>query len=320
MASNLKLVFMGTPDFAVESLRVLHEAGENIVGVITAPDKPAGRGKKLRSSPVKEYSREAGIQNILQPTNLKDPQFLSELKELHADLQVVVAFRMLPEVVWSMPPKGTINLHASLLPQYRGAAPINHAIINGETETGVTTFFIEKDIDTGKIILMEKQQIGPNMTAGELHDKLMTLGGKVLLDSVRKIAENDFNPVDQQGLAEGVSLKPAPKIFKEDCRINWNNTVENIYNLIRGLSPYPAAWSELTSTGKKLMVKIYFAEKQFAEEHPAPGTLLSDGKQLKIAARGGFIIIRELQAEGKKRMNTEDFLRGFQDIDNYQMV
>jgi len=300
----LRIVFIGTPDFAVASLQAMVEAGYNIVGVITAPDKPAGRGMQLQHSAVKKYALSQGL-HLLQPVNLKNPEFVDELRALKADLQVVIAFRMLPEVVWNMPPLGTFNLHASLLPQYRGAAPINWAIINGEQETGVTTFFLKHEIDTGKLLLQEKVTLDDTITAGELHDELMHKGAELVLRSLQLI-ENGTYTTNEQELLPGV--KHAPKIFTEHCLINWNNTAEQVHNLIRGLSPYPAA---LTHLGGKVL-KVYRSSKELKAVTAAPGTMESDGKTfIKVAVQDGFVYLHELQLEGKKRMKAHEFLRGF---------
>jgi methionyl-tRNA formyltransferase len=299
----MKIVFMGTPDFAVASLNALVEAGFNIAAVVTAADKPAGRGQKLQESAVKQYAVSKGIQ-VLQPLKLKDPHFIEALKTIAADLQVVVAFRMLPEVVWNMPPKGTINLHASLLPQYRGAAPINHAIINGEKVSGVTTFFLKHEIDTGDVIFSESIEIGPDETAGQLHDKLMNLGADLLVRTVKSIAEDDYTEQPQQ---QSDDLKHAPKIFKDNCLVDWNQPAQQIYNMIRGLSPYPTAFTKLNDK----TLKIFQAEIDHKEPGIAAGGFLSDGKTfLKFAAKDGFIKLKDVQYEGKKRMNIEEFLRG----------
>jgi len=317
---QLRIVFMGTPDFAVASLKALNEANYNIVGVITTPDKPAGRGKKVVESAVKKYSVEKGLK-VFQPEKLKNPVFLEELKELNADLQVVVAFRMLPEAVWAMPRLGTFNLHASLLPQYRGAAPLNWAVINGETETGVTTFLLDHKIDTGKILFMEKTPIGENETVGDIHDRLMEIGSKLVLKTVNAIAEGDIQPLPQEKLiATGPELKHAPKIFKDDCRIDWSDKAEKIYNLIRGLSPYPSAWTYFVKKGTdaKINVKLFFAEKESGGKTEIPGTINSDGKTfLKIACANGWLKITDLQMAGKKRMKAGDFLRGFKNPEDY---
>jgi methionyl-tRNA formyltransferase len=299
----MKIVFMGTPDFAVASLNALYQAGFDIVGVVTAPDKPAGRGQKLNESAVKQYANKMDLR-VLQPTKLKDPEFLAELKALEADLNVVVAFRMLPEVVWNMPPKGTINLHASLLPQYRGAAPINHAIINGETESGVTTFFLKHEIDTGDTILSESVAINPTDTAGDLHDNLMAIGADLLVRTVKGIETNDYNEVPQ---LQSDDLKHAPKIFKDFCNINWNQDSQTIYNHIRGLSPYPTAFTNLN--GK--ILKVFRTEIEEKEPAVGAGAFLSDGKTyLKFATKNGFIKFTDVQYEGKKRMPIDEFLRG----------
>lgn len=299
----MKIVFMGTPDFAVASLDALLQADFNIVAVVTAPDKPAGRGQKLNESAVKKYAIEKGIP-VLQPEKLKAPEFIEELRSYQADLQVVVAFRMLPEMVWNMPPKGTINLHGSLLPQYRGAAPINHAIINGEKESGVTTFFLTHEIDTGNIIFTDTVPISDEETAGDLHDKLMIAGAKLLVKSVAAIAKGDFTEQPQPMVEV---LKHAPKIFKEDCKIDWNNTAQQVHNLIRGLSPYPTAFTLLN--GKVL--KVFKASIEDKEPGIAAGGFLTDGKtHLKFATKDGFINLLDIQYEGKKRMFIEDFLRG----------
>ncbi|WP_292946516.1 methionyl-tRNA formyltransferase [Mucilaginibacter sp. 44-25] len=302
----MRIVFMGTPAFAVASLDALITAGCDIVGVVTAPDKPAGRGKKLSESAVKQYAVANGLK-LLQPVKLKDPEFIASLKALKADLQVVVAFRMLPEVVWNMPPKGTINLHASLLPQYRGAAPINWAIINGEKETGVTTFFLKHEIDTGDILFTEKVTLTGTETAGELHDRLMQKGAGLLVKTVKGVEGGKYNEHPQEQLAEGVELKHAPKIFKEDCLIDFNQPVEQVYNLIRGLSPSPAAFTMLNDK----VLKIYNATYEPGETGISAGGFVTNHKtHLKFAARDGFICITDLQLEGKKRMGIEEFLRG----------
>jgi methionyl-tRNA formyltransferase len=306
---KLRIVFMGTPEFAVPSLNKLYEAGYDIVGVITAPDKPAGRGMKLTESAVKKYALEKNLK-ILQPEKLKDPDFLKKLSDLKADVQVVVAFRMLPEVVWNMPPLGTINLHGSLLPQYRGAAPINWAIINGEKETGVTTFKLQQEIDTGNILLQEKIEITEDETAGTLHDKMMHTGAEVLLKTIQQLEKGNLEEHSQQQANNDVVLHPAPKIFSETCEINWDQSAENIYNFIRGLSPYPAAFSYLN--GKK--IKIFSATKEPGKTEAMPGAVQSDHKTyLKFAARDGFISLQEIQMEGKKRMKIDNFLRGWRE-------
>jgi methionyl-tRNA formyltransferase len=299
----MKIVFMGTPDFAVASLNALFENGYDIAGVVTAADKPAGRGQKLQESAVKKYAVDKGLK-VLQPLKLKDPDFIEELHSLNADLQVVVAFRMLPEIVWDMPAKGTINLHASLLPNYRGAAPINHAIINGETESGVTTFFLKHEIDTGDVIFSERVAIAEDDSAGDLHDHLMEAGAGLLVKTVKAIAEGNYK---EQPQSVSGDLKHAPKIFKEFCKIEWNQPVKTIYNLIRGLSPYPTAFTELN--GKT--IKIFKAQYEESAAGMAPGNYVTDGKTfLKFAAADGFISVLDVQYEGKKRMMTDEFLRG----------
>ncbi|MFA6944567.1 MAG: methionyl-tRNA formyltransferase [Pedobacter sp.] len=301
----MKIVFMGTPDFAVASLSALLDAEFDIVGVITAPDKPAGRGQKINESAVKKFAAGKGLK-ILQPVKLKDPDFLKELQSLEADLQVVVAFRMLPELVWNMPPKGTINLHASLLPQYRGAAPINWAIINGEKRSGVSTFFLKQEIDTGDILFSEEVNIEDNYTAGDLHDKLMEIGAGLLVKTVRAIEAGKYNEISQSSHDEK-DLKLAPKIFREDCQLNWNKPVQDVYNLIRGLSPYPTAFCSFQ--GKTL--KIYLASAEEKSVKDQPGTILTDHKTyLKFTCSDGLISVLELQLEGKKKMKVDEFLRG----------
>ncbi|WP_257667580.1 methionyl-tRNA formyltransferase [Parapedobacter tibetensis] len=303
----MRIIFMGTPEFAVASLAALIEEGKHIVAVVTAPDKPAGRGQRLHQSAVKQYATTQGIP-VLQPEKLRNTEFLAKLRLFAADLQVVVAFRMLPEVVWDMPPLGTVNLHASLLPQYRGAAPINHAIINGDTESGVSTFLLRHEIDTGNILFSEKVEIGPNDTAGDLHDKLMVVGADLLVKTVKAIAEGKTNPIPQERVVRDGELKHAPKIFKEDCLIDWHKPVGQVYNLIRGLSPYPAAYTLLE--GKTL--KLIKADMEVATMQHAPGTFHTDGKSfLKFACLDGYINVQELQLEGKRRMGVEEFLRGY---------
>ena len=299
---------MGTPEFAVASLDALVSAGHNIVGVVTAPDKPAGRGLKMNESAVKQYAKAKGLR-ILQPEKLKNTAFLEELKSLQADLQVVVAFRMLPEVVWNMPPLGTINLHASLLPQYRGAAPINWAVINGEKETGVTTFKLQHEIDTGNILMQEAILIGEDETAGELHDKIKFIGAALLLKTVNALASGNTQEIPQSTIiTQGVDIKHAPKIFTETAKINWAKPIVEIYNLIRGLSPYPAAFTYLD--GK--LLKIYKAKKEIVHPAVLPGEVETDKKSyLKFAGSDGYIIVEELQVEGKKKMGVVEFLRGY---------
>ncbi len=302
----MRIIFMGTPEFAVASLDALIQAGCEVVAVITAPDKPAGRGQKLNESAVKKYAVVNNIK-VLQPEKLRDPDFLQELQALRADLQVVVAFRMLPEVVWSMPSKGTINLHASLLPQYRGAAPINWVVINGEKESGVTTFFLQQQIDTGNILFTEKVSIPEDFTAGDLHDKLMNKGAGLLVKTVKAVESDKYTEQPQAHLLDGAEPKHAPKIFKEDCKVDWNKPVERVYNLIRGLSPYPTAFTELN--GK--ILKIYTATKEVSAIDTTPGTYSTDNKTyLKFACADGYIHVTDIQLEGKKRMSVEEFLRG----------
>ena len=302
---------MGTPQFAVESLKVLVENKYNVVGVITMPDKPAGRGQQIQQSAVKEFAVQHNL-HVLQPTNLKDETFLQELKSLQADLQIVVAFRMLPESVWNMPRLGTYNLHASLLPQYRGAAPINWAIINGEKETGITTFKLQHEIDTGNILLQQKIAIAPEMNAGQLHDILMNEGANLMLQTVNNIEEGNIVLTEQNKLLANQQAKHAPKIFKDTCKINWNDTLENSYNLIRGLSPYPCAWTELQAGDKKIIFKIYQAKQEKAQHNLSAGKIKTDNKTfLKIAVSTGFIDVTELQMAGKKKLFVTEFLKGF---------
>lgn len=310
---ELRIVYMGTPDFAVESLRALVEGGYNIVAVVTMPDKPIGRhGSVLQPSPVKQYALEHGLK-VLQPVKLKDPEFVEELRQLKADLQIVVAFRMLPEVVWSMPPLGTFNAHASLLPKYRGAAPINWAVINGDTETGITTFFLKHEIDTGDIIQQVKIPIADTDNVEVVHDKLMYLSGKLVTETVDNIIAGTVTSKPQDEF-QNVELTPAPKIFRETCRINWNQPTKRIYDFIRGLSPYPAAWTTLD--GKS--VKIYETEKEDTAPCGQPGSIvLSAHKdQLKVATSDGMLNIKVLQLEGKKRMPVSDLLRGLKVEEN----
>jgi methionyl-tRNA formyltransferase len=321
---DLRIIFMGTPDFAVASLDALVQADCNIIGVITAQDKPAGRGMKLQQNAVKHYAVQRGL-NVLQPEKLKNPAFINELKSLRADLQIVVAFRMLPEMVWNMPPMGTINVHGSLLPQYRGAAPINWAIINGETETGITTFKLKHEIDTGNILLQEKISIGDNETAGELHDRMKEIGAALLLKTIQGVVDGTLKASPQSAINNQQSeiadqethspftihhslLTHAPKITTETCRIDWNKSVKETYNLIRGLSPYPAAFTELK--GKKL--KIFSTEKEMGNPSIPAGDYQTDSKTfLKYTCLDGYLQIKELQLEGKKKMAVEEFLRGF---------
>jgi methionyl-tRNA formyltransferase len=303
---DLRIVFMGTPDFAVATLAALVEASFNVVGVITAPDKPAGRGQKLSQSAVKKYALEHQL-NILQPTNLKSEDFIANLKALKPNLQIVVAFRMLPKVVWQLPEFGTFNLHASLLPDYRGAAPINWAIINGETKTGVTTFFIDEKIDTGNIIFQEEVSIGENETLGHLHDTLMNIGSKLVVKTVEAIKENKVTTTKQADIEE----KAAPKIFNETCKIDWNNTLNNIYNLIRGLNPYPAAWTTLINNGEEIKMKIFDVKKEITNHNYELGKIISSKNEIKVAVNGGFLIIDSLQLSGKRKMDSKSLLNGF---------
>jgi methionyl-tRNA formyltransferase len=302
---DLRIVFMGTPEFAVASLNALLNAGCNIVAVVTAPDKPAGRGMKLSESAVKKYAAEKGLK-ILQPEKLKTPGFINELKLLKADVQIVVAFRMLPEIVWNMPPMGTINLHGSLLPDYRGAAPINWAVINGEKQTGVTTFKLQHEIDTGNILLKSSFNIGEDETAGEVHDKMKIIGAALLVETVKGLAAGTLAEQPQANL-QPANIKHAPKIDTATCKINWDKPVDEVHNLIRGLSPYPGAFTSLNDK----MLKIYRSRKEYVKPLQQAGEVLSDNKTfLKFACPNGYIHVKELQLEGKKRMNIEDFLRG----------
>jgi methionyl-tRNA formyltransferase len=304
---------MGTPDFAVESLRCLVEGGYNVVGVITMPDKPAGRGHKIQYSPIKQYALDHHLP-LLQPEKLKDEEFLQSLRQWQADLQIVVAFRMLPEAVWAMPRFGTFNLHASLLPQYRGAAPINWAVINGDKETGITTFFLKHEIDTGAVIQQERVPIAETDNVGDVHDKLMMLGGRLVIETVDAIIAGTVKSIPQEEMtAPDEELRPAPKIFKETCHINWNQTAKRVYDFIRGLSPYPAAWTELTNlAGETVVVKVFESEKIEAAHNLPVGTQLTDGKRyLRIAVADGFVGIKSLQLPGKKRLHIDELLRGY---------
>jgi methionyl-tRNA formyltransferase len=310
---KLKIVFLGTPQFAVPSLEILLKNNYSIAAVVTAPDQPSGRGLQMNAPAIKKVAMEHHLK-VLQPEKLKDKGFLNELKKLNADLQIVVAFRMMPEELWSMPRLGTFNLHASLLPQYRGAAPINRAIMNGEKETGVTTFFLKHEIDTGDILFRESVMIGENETAGELHDHLMLKGAELVLKTVQAIEQNNYKEIPQSVLVtSNETLKKAPKIFKEDCKINWNQSIENIHNHIRGLSTYPTAFTQLLSPEKEVIpVKIFKAEKKYTANHVMPGEIETDSKTyLRIAGADGFLNILELQLPGKKRHSIADLLRGF---------
>jgi len=304
--TDVRIVFMGTPDFAVGVLKNLIQHKFNVVGVITSPDRPSGRGRKLNQSAVKKYAFDQGLK-ILQPTNLKNDFFLNELKELNANLQIVVAFRMLPKVVWQLPKFGTFNLHASLLPEYRGAAPINWAIINGETSTGVSTFFIDEKIDTGEIILQDEVDISETDTAGDLHDKLMEVGSKLVVKTVKLIQKGKVKTVIQPEKEE----KPAPKIYKETCKIDWSQPIEAIYNKIRGLSPYPTAWTIIDNVNEIIEAKIYAASKEIVKHNYKIGTVITTKKEMKIAVKNGFILIDQMQLPGKRKMNTRDLLNGF---------
>lgn len=309
----MRIVFMGTPDFAVASLKILVENNYNVVGVVTMPDKPAGRGHQVQFSAVKQYALEQNLP-LLQPEKLKDEAFLEQLRALKADVQVVVAFRMLPEVVWNMPPFGTFNLHASLLPQYRGAAPINWAIINGEKQTGATTFFLTHEIDTGKIILQQKLDIAPTDNAGIVHDKLMVMGAEMVRQTIDMLAAGKTDAVDQsQFITEELVLKAAPKIFKETCRINFEQTTEEIYNFVRGLSPYPAAWAEVVLPGQTepVALKVFETMVEKITHELESGTVMTDYKKyIKVAVCDGFVHLKLIQAPGKKRMTADELLRG----------
>ncbi|OIP81502.1 MAG: methionyl-tRNA formyltransferase [Porphyromonadaceae bacterium CG2_30_38_12] len=309
----MRIVFMGTPDFAVESLKTLVENNYQVVGVVTMPDKPAGRGHKIQFSPVKQYALEKQLP-LLQPEKLKDQGFLNALKSWRADVQVVVAFRMLPELVWNMPPLGTFNLHASLLPQYRGAAPINYAIMQGETQTGATTFFLTHEIDTGKIILQRSIPILESDDAGSIHDKLMVLGAKMVCQTIDLLRDHKINAIDQsQFVIEDIELKTAPKIFKENCAIDIHKSVEENFNFVRGLSPYPTAHinMQLSPNSELLFLKVYAAEKELVTHNDLVGSVFTDGKTyIKIALFNGFLRLKSIQAPAKKRMDVADFLRG----------
>ncbi|MDO7173206.1 methionyl-tRNA formyltransferase [Mariniflexile sp. AS56] len=304
---DLRIVFMGTPDFAVATLKTLVEHDYNIVGVITAPDKPAGRGQKLNESAVKQYAVSQNL-TVLQPTNLKNDAFIDELKALNANLQIVVAFRMLPKIVWQMPEYGTFNLHASLLPNYRGAAPINWAIINGESKTGVSTFFIDEKIDTGDMILQETIHINPDENAGSLHDTLMAIGSDLVLKTVVLIGEGSVKTIPQ---TESSDIKTAYKLDRDNCKIDWNDTLENIHNLIRGLSPYPAAWCSLVNGNDTLDIKIYGADKETMPHNHSNGTIISTKKELKVAVSKGYIIIKDIKLPGKRTMDVKSLLNGY---------
>ena len=308
-AKDIRIVFMGTPEFAVPSLKALVEGGYNVVGVVTMPDKPAGRGMRLQESDVKRAAKELGIETILQPEKLRDEAFLEALKALQPDLGIVIAFRMLPEVVWAMPRFGTFNLHASLLPEYRGAAPINWAIINGDKESGNTTFLLNHEIDKGAIIGQQRTPIGEEECVGELYDRLMTMGAELVVESVEKIASGDINPIAQP--QEDANLRPAPKIFKDMCEVNWSAKGRDIVNFVRGLSPYPVAWSTLHRGEEELSVKIFKVSFEEKEHAYTVGKILTDNKSyIKVACGDGVIAIEELQMAGKKRMAVRDLLLG----------
>ncbi len=311
--NDVRIVFMGTPDFAVGILKSLLDHKFNVVGVITAPDKPKGRGRKLNQSAVKIFATAQQLP-VLQPKNLKSEDFLEKLRQLNANLHIVVAFRMLPKIVWQLPELGTFNLHASLLPDYRGAAPINWAIINGETKTGVTTFFIDEKIDTGEIILQDQIEIDIKDTAGDLHDKLMKIGSELVIRTVNLIQQGNVKTIKQpnkEDLPDGIAGKPAPKIYKETCKIDWSHSIDAIYNKIRGLSPYPAAWTHLDNISESVEAKIYSASKILEEHHYSIGNIITTKKELKIAVKEGFILINEIQLPGKRKMNVKDLLNGY---------
>ena len=311
MENNIRIAYFGTPEFAASQLEAILKAGYEVTVVITMPDKPAGRGRQIQYSDVKKTALEHGLP-LLQPEKLKDPLFLEQLASYQANLFVVVAFRMLPAVVWQMPELGTFNLHASLLPQYRGAAPINFAIINGETETGLTTFFLNEEIDMGAVIMREKVGIRPDETAGELHDELMVLGNKLVVETIKKVEQGTVEPLPQEQLAEGQTLKPAPKISKEFCNIDWGQDRLTIYNHIRGLSPYPAAHTQLISEmGERIEMKVFSSEMEACHPDMPVGSVVTDNKKfLKIAIKDGFIHLTQVQQAGKKAMPIADFLRG----------
>jgi len=319
--SNPGIVFMGTPEFAVASLEAILRAGYPVKGVVTSPDKPSGRGLQMHPSPVKRFALKHKLP-VLQPLKLKDDTFLGTLHNLKANLQVVVAFRMLPEEVWSMPPLGTFNLHASLLPQYRGAAPINWAVINGETRTGVTTFFINHEIDKGSIIYREETPIGADESAGDVHDRLMILGAQLVVKTISDIANGTVVPVEQHKLGIAEPLNPAPKIFRNDCRINWNHGVRKLHDFIRGLSPYPAAWAEMIAdSGEPIIFKIFAAKPVIKDHQLSTGSIISDNKNyMSIAVSDGFINIQIIQMQGKRQMPVHEFLRGFTINESHKFI
>lgn len=316
MKNSPRIVFMGTPDFAVANLDALVTKGYNIVGVITAPDKPAGRGRKLNQSAVKTYALSKGL-NVLQPTNLKSEAFVEELKALEADLQIVVAFRMLPKVVWDMPKYGTFNLHASLLPDYRGAAPIHWAIINGETKTGVTTFFIDEKIDTGAVILQKETAIAPDETVGMLHDRLMHMGSELIIETVDLIAAGNVTTTIQP---QNDDLKTAYKLNKDNCKIDWTQPLDTIYNHIRGLNPFPSAWCNLENNGETLAVKIFAIDKEKSSHNNAIGSIQVEKNHLKVSVKDGYLIIKEIQLPGKRKMDVKSLLNGFQFLEGAKML
>ena len=320
---KLRIVFLGTPGFAVPSLEILLKNNYEIAGVVTAPDQPSGRGLQLTSSAIKMFALGNSLR-IFQPEKLKEENFLSELKKLNADLQIVVAFRMMPKELWQMPRLGTFNLHASLLPHYRGAAPINRAIMNGEKESGVTTFFLKHEVDTGNILFREKVLIDENETAGALHDKLKMIGGDLVLKTVKAIEENNYTEIPQSELIrKDEKLKTAPKIFREDCKINWNRDIEVIHNQVRGLSPYPAAFTEIVSPveATRFLIKIFKSEKEISSVNTFPGKIETDGKTfLKIAGKNGYIKAAELQLQGKKKLFAGEFLRGFKITNDWKVA
>lgn len=319
-AKDLRIVFMGTPEFAVASLKRLVADGYNVVAVVTTPDKPAGRGQKIHESDVKVAARELGLP-ILQPEKLKDPEFVEAMRALQPDLGIVIAFRMLPEIIWAMPRLGTFNLHASLLPQYRGAAPINWAIINGETESGITTFLLNHEIDKGAIVGQQRMPIMPEDNVGTLYDKLMMAGCDLVVETVDKIAEGNYTAIDQMECDES-TLKPAPKIFKEDCHIDWSWEGERIVNFVRGLSPYPAAWGALTKEGQDAgSAKIFEVSFEQKDSNAAIGTITSDGREkIEVRCADGIIHIHSLQMAGKRRMTNRELLLGLRDIEEYKFV
>lgn len=316
-AKELRIVFMGTPEFAVPSLKALVEGGYKVVAVVTTPDKPAGRGRQLHESDVKIAARELGLP-ILQPEKLRDEEFVAAMQALKPDLGIVIAFRMLPEVIWAMPRLGTFNLHASLLPEYRGAAPINWAIINGEQETGVTTFLLNHEIDKGAIIGQLREQIAPEDTIGTLYDRLMHKGVGLVIDTVEKLATGEISPIEQQHIDES-TLKPAPKIFKEDCLVDWSKSGRRIVDFVRGLSPYPAAWGRMQRGEEELTVKLFRVSFKEADHGEAVGSIRTDWREeLEVACKDGWIRIHELQVAGKRRMTTHDLLLGFRQIESYE--